>query len=322
MTMICAEDLVISPELPYQISLQEIHKSYAFVLDQSNHLLMYYNEEWMIPSCSVCGKTDSQMIREHVKESYKLDAKEFKLLGYEKHIKEEKYCFMTKNISHYSTFYVARVDVNRNVIDEICDPFGNLDMCLGNTCQTNNFMSYSRLITTTIYRKYKKFIDVIYQPLKINLISDIDRTLLVSCYTDHNSSYIMKHNIIPDHITNLDQSPIYVWLRPNIYTFLEDVSNLTHLSYWTASSIKYQEKIIMKTNLHKFAQQIHYIDTCTCIKSMYCKSIDHLNHILCDSGKIPYDLNKTLLLDDLQINGEVNPNNFYFIDEWDIVLSK
>lgn len=322
--MFRVEDLIISSELPDSISSQEISKSYVFVLDQSNHLLLHYDEEWVIPSCSVMnnyGKTDKQMIKECVKNSCGLDAEGFKFMGYERYMKEEKYYFITRDIPQYSTFYMARVGVNHNIVDEISDPFSNLDMCLGNICQTNNFISYSKLITTTVYKKYKKFIDIIYQPLKINLISDIDRTLLVSCYAEQNSSYVMKHSIIPDHIINQDRYPIYVWLRPNIYTFLENVSNLTHLSYWTASSIEYQEKVITKARLDKFSQQIHYVDACSYIKSMYCKSIDHLNHILCDSGKIPYDLNKTLLLDDVKFNGEVNPNNFFPIDEWDILLS-
>lgn len=278
----------------------------VIVLDESHHMLIKYDpceRTWSLPYYPIDQsiKSDHEHLRISLLQNYGVSISNIRLFCVKKHYKHQKNPFQ-KDITKYTTIYLANLSGSFLHHEKY-----------QNTIVMANF---SQILDLPMYNEYKEPIDQIYDPLKIQLIIDIDQTLLVSC---ESMSKTFIQNYHPDSIVDYDTygRRVYVWTRPHMHEFLKKMSGLTHLSYWTASHHDFQEKIIISTRIDQYTKKIHYIDNCTIIDDTIYKSISDLNN-QSPSGSV-YDLDRVVLVDDWLSNIMYNQNNGILIPAWDII---
>jgi hypothetical protein len=301
-----------------EIPTHDIIGTYILILDSNNHCILNYVNEWKpLYFTTVKGIINEVNIVTNCVSDYGLHITNdcsIKRIGLQKF---EKY-YNNKTHIKYINIYTAQTCTNP--LDRQPSPF---DTPLG-------VFTFSQLVDLPIYSKLKRMFDYIYDPLKIQLILDIDCTLITTC--DYISSNINKKGFVypqhclllnhwyPDCIVHQFDQLRYIWFRPHMYYFLDQVSQMTHLSYWTAASELFQEHVIEKTQLDQFTQQIYYNDMCTSSKTETYKSIQDLNTYSI-VGPV-YDLDKTILIDDSPINHQHNPLNCTKVKPWNISFIK
>lgn len=321
----------------YEINPKDIISVCAIVLDENNRLLVHYNythNQWVLPEYPmVVGQPEKKLIINQLHEECGLHANIDKLIGIKIYKKTHVRNLLKKVITKYTIIYLVKIDKNYHHINS--DDEGDCSYAkhvsniqsLTNIYSTHQqkkivYMSHSQVVESSFYKEYKSIIDTLYQPFKIQLILDIDRTLLTSYIVSFEkhycamapNHYILTQRWFPNHIVDYNCQMVYVWTRPYMYEFLEKLSNLTHVSYWTASEKVYQEKVLKGSNIDKFAKQIHYYDECDVSDDGVYKSIIKLNE------RTPiYDMDKTLMIDDYEINKKMNEHNCLVIQSWDVI---
>jgi hypothetical protein len=109
-------------------------------------------------------------------------------------------------------------------------------------------------------------------------------------------------------------------MRPFLREFLRIMSELTCLSYWTAGQRPAQSKILHSLKIDQYAQRSHYADACSVDADQYIyKSFIDLNLRLRHEGCEPYDLDRTFLIDDLELTKKYNELNCLRIYPWQII---
>jgi hypothetical protein len=161
---------------------------------------------------------------------------------------------------------------------------------------------YSQIVDMKMHVEHEKIIEQIYDKLKIVVILDIDLTLLESCIR-HDNLGSKK----PNNIMEYKGTYYFVWFRPHLRYFLELLSKFANVVYWTAATKDFQEKVLSITDLMKFCKSVYYRDTC---------DFDGLNYIK-NINKIPFDKNKTILIDDNYVHKNENPSNCLLIKRWE-----
>jgi hypothetical protein len=305
------------------IQPHDVLMSVVFVLDATNRLFVEYKTgEWTVPVCLHSTEDTVKDITKDIMNRYSLPIKVQKMVGLKIYKNYDKGVFYTKPTIKYVTLYLTTIEQITTAYDE--DSCATLmfthqhDLSLYHA-----YLTYSRLIEEPIYRMYKPFIDVIYDPMKLNLLLDVDSTLLVSyqlygtCLNNNitGDHMVFRHGYYPNHILNMDAMICYVWTRPHMLDFLKKMSDLTHISFWTASTRVYQEKVLQITGILQYAKEIHYNDTCLLTGTTVYKSLEHLNKII----KVPYNLDHTLLIEDNTVNKKYNMDNCLLVSPWDII---
>lgn len=307
----CINENTITPEIQ-----NNIIGSTFIILDHDHHMFVHYDDKittWELPS----GPTDYHILADHERLMLILSDQ------YGVSISNIRYWCIRKYTNHtmnpfkrihtkYVIIYLA--DLNNNLLHYEKYRFKNA------------MATYSQITELPLYNEYKPIIDIYYEPYKIQLIMDIDRTLLIS---HTNVNYFLTKNYHPDCMVDYDEDTndiitdkqiqtAYIWVRPYMYCFLNQMAKLTHLSYWTAASAVFQSKVIKCTKIDQYSKYIHYIDKCSYHKEsdIFYKSITNLNNNpSCDS---PYDMNRVLLVDDWIHNVKQNLNNALLVPSWDI----
>lgn len=258
-----------------------------FILDDTNHLILhYYTNMWQIPKISSCELS-------HI-------LTEVKIL----------YGLTVNNIVQVDK-QIYRAQLSESVDDKLA-------MIMFDQMHNNvklRHIRFSELIKLPIYPQFKSIIDSIYNPLKIQLILDIDNTLLDSLIkvTSDHDSVLLAAGHDPDHFIGNEQYNRLVWMRPFMYVFLQEVKALTNVSFWTATQEAFQSVLVGILGLKSYGDRIHYIDECTRVGDSVHKSMYDLNQKYMDSL---YDPDRTLLVDDNAFNRQNNPLNSYPIKPW------
>jgi len=297
-----------------EIDVQYVIGTYILILNSTNHCTLNYVNGWKpLYFSKVIGTLNEvNLVNECIGE-YGLhitNGCNIKRIGFQKF---EKY-YNNKTHIKYINIYTAHTD------NQLSNPF---DSQLG-------VFTFSQLIDLPIYSQLKQIFDYIYDPLKIQLILDIDCTLIATYdYISHNVNKdgfvhpqhcLLLNHWYPDCIVHKFDQLRYIWFRPHMYYFLDQVSQMTHLSYWTAASELFQEHVIEKTRLNQFTQQIYYNTMCTSSATGSYKSIQDLNTFSI-VGPV-YDLDKALLIDDSPTNHQHNPLNCIKVKPWVISYIK
>jgi hypothetical protein len=295
--------LVTEPDLPIDDPpFEDILISYVFILDDVKRVVLQYKKEWTLPSCSIRHVDGFDKIKLLVNKIYQdsgMYIKITRLIGLQSYRQTVGRWWFKSTITKYATYYLAEI-VIEDPPNYCFDPYPIFA-----------HISFSRLTEMPIYRQYRKLFDLIYNQFKIQLILDIDRTLLVNHEIDDHAEGpdLFKSGRHPDYI--MDRSR-YIWTRPNLHQFMSQVSNLTELSYWTASSADFQRQVIEITHLDQYTNTVHYYNDCLVSQDLVYKSLVDLRQ------KYPnYDLNRTLLIDDYPLNQQANPHNCLLIEPWD-----
>ena len=139
---------------------------------------------------------------------------------------------------------------------------------------------------------------------KINLVFDLDDTLIYSQkiykFNNYNNKYIRNY----DFKTNLEYKPNneqhYVWIRPHTKLFLKLISKFTNIYVFTAAKKNYADNIINEIFEKKPIRSLYY-DNFQLLGKKDLRIID-----------FNIDLNKTFLIDD-KISNKVEKQNFYHI---------
>jgi NLI interacting factor-like phosphatase len=209
----------------------------------------------------------------------------------------------SKSLTELAKLIVEEYDINF-AIDSVHD--NNYICRAASSDSTSNFVKwikYYDLVEMTIYNLHKETIENIYQDFKLNVILDIDMTLLESLCTDNKTKKVYKH---PDNILTINNREYFIWLRPHLKYFLETISKFTNLIYWTAAMEQHQEYVLKKTGLDKYCKKVYYRDTC---------SFDGVNYYK-DLSSIGLDINQTILIDDNRIHKIKNPYNCFILKAW------
>lgn len=275
-----------------------IEDTYVFILDQNHHLMLQYKSPlgWTLPCCRLshtCQFDDRRLITSLVRIDMNLIISIIKPIG-----------LGYTSSKSFTTYYLATVD--RPMIEQ-----PDFKRCCAFT--------FSQVCLLPIYETYAPLIEVIYNPYKLNLMLDLDCTLLVSYAYETTSAnmnminrdhYLIRNNCHPDYIC---PSGRYVWSRPHMHDFLRNVAKLTHVSYWTAASQEIQMEVIHETGLDKYSNQYYFGSSCS-------KSPNgDIYKSLIDLNQYTYDLNRTIMVDDLDINKIHNDENCLQIKSWNIV---
>jgi len=324
--------------LDEKINEDNIISSYIILLNKNKEVLLTFDNEWKFPGghlkkrFTLIDDDFKHQLIEMVFEQIGLHIKINQLIGLKKYYKsiQSNMAFAgTDQIIKYTTFYLA--EINDNYTN---DSFlSNLYMDTLNKSQKTSYFQFSRLIDMPIYFIYKQLFSVIYDPLKLQLLIDLDHTLLESARLTETKQvfdsittddYVLKNHFAPDAIIPMYGYLRYVWTRPFLREFLKIMSELTHISYWTAGSYSCQDAVINAIKIKDYAKQSHYNDVCTIENNSIYKSISDLNNKLrtpIDDSDY-YNLNKTLLIDDLPLNKIHNKYNCFQIKQWSITESK
>lgn len=205
------------------------------------------------------------------------------------------------------TDFIKNITKKYNINFTIESSYNNNYICRATYyCFNSSFIKwfkYYDLVSIPFYDTYKEIIDYIYGNLKLNVILDIDLTLLESIYFSDIPNTAHKH---PDHIIRIKNDDCFVWFRPHLIYFLETISKFTNLIYWTAATKEYQEIVLKETGLDKYCQKVYYRDSC---------SFDGFNYYK-DLAQMGFDINKTILIDDNRIHKMKNPYNCFVLKSW------
>ncbi|EAX89426.1 NLI interacting factor-like phosphatase family protein [Trichomonas vaginalis G3] len=129
------------------------------------------------------------------------------------------------------------------------------------------------------------------------LVLDLDETLIhTSTFPPHSDVESLK----------FDDSPDYVFLRPNVRIFLDKVSELFEVFIFTAGTQNYAERILdllcpQIDHFHRF-----YRDSCK-IRGNKCKK---------DLSKFGRPLSHVIMVDDNYHMRDLYPQNTIYIDKW------
>lgn len=136
----------------------------------------------------------------------------------------------------------------------------------------------------------------------------------------HLKNEVNKNSILPNKnlnyyytlVIDLDETLIHYFntpkggtffLRPNCINFLNELSPLFEIIIFTASKREYADLILDKIeNGKKYFQYRLYRE--------------HLNNYYKDLSKIGRDLNKTIIIDNLEVNYKLQPENGLLIKSW------
>ena len=307
------------------INSKDIISSYALILNNKRELLMYYLEEWKLPGGHL--NQNNQLI-DIVREQTGVFIRLEKIIGVK--------LFKSDLINKYSTFYLASVVDNNNELENLDFSFdfsfdSDSTIFLKYNHETVCYFKFTKLINLSIYKNNKLLFDNIYNKWKLQLIIDIDLTLLESArltnfhYGEDNvtiNDALFTDNYAPDEIIKLGNHFRYIWLRPYVHEFLQAMKNLTLIHYWTAGIKECQQAVLNSTQLIDYAVDIYYRDSCSLMDDGYpYKSIVCLNHKLKNEKHTEcyFDPKKTLLVDDSSINKVNNDDNCYLISPWRVV---
>lgn len=275
---------------------------YAIILDKNKHCILSYEEDWkpFYFHKDYHYPDENELLKSYLFEDYDISVQDIQLIGSRE--------FRKKNEVKYAHIYLVQAS----------SPI-EFDQ------QQIAMFKFSQLVDLPVYNDFKAIFDYIYNPLKLDVILDIDRTLLMSYVLgdvqEPNNSFIMKNHYIlknrcnPDYIINTYYFTKCIWLRPHMYYFLDNVSKLSNLSFWTATEKSYQQPIVEATRLDSYSKRIFYADTCSASNQYLFKSITDLN-------KRPdinyfFDPKRTILVDDSEINLLHNPTNCLKVDYFD-----
>ncbi len=301
-----------------------IISSYAIILNCKKELLLHYDKKWQLPGgrlqiSSLSSEKNNDQLIQLIYEQIKLHVKIKSLIGTKQFKKKKNMNQSTLLDSNrnfiYSTYYLCEI------ISEIPYEWYSSQVC--------SFLRFSDLIETEIYLLNKKLLDNLYYFNKIQLILDLDLTLLESAIlknikTNHDcvtkNDYIMSD--YNEHIIiKMNDNFRYVWTRPFLKQFLILMANLTRISYWTAGSYECQHEVMQNLDIIKYAEYEHYVENCSidCENITY-KSLINLNNQLKFNPDEPdiYNLNYTLLIDDNPINKKYNMYNCIQIKPWNV----
>jgi hypothetical protein len=303
-----------------------IQSSFAVVLNQYREIML--TNEGTLPSvvdiCTTREKLKSfgsediidgkdwKILKTYLGEKFSLDIRSHKLIGFEK---------IDKNV--YNTYYLCNTHYLRKFY--ISDN------------SALHYYKFSKLVDFSVYVEHKELFCKIYDEFKINLMLDLDYTLLESSKFGDikheydsitTSDYVSSHG--PDRICQIYHYGLlnhhrHIWIRPYLYEFLNKVSELTHVSFWTAGSRDCQEQVMKSIGIYKYGKKFHYIDDCSkTINGQIFKHIRSLNKTLSEksSDSEIYDINRTLLIDDSPINYDANISNTYMIRPWTITKAR
>lgn len=293
---------------------------YLICLNQKRELLIQYCGKWSLPYRILAYDDDT------------IELSKFFLLPSDRLLKPPQLISNDQS----NIYFQIEIDVNQTEID------GNyLNLLSISNGKTIKFIRYSRLIELSLFLQHRQILTKVYDPYKLQLLIDLDKTLLDSYIISNNkysnifellNKYIIDdnhpliiNNILPDTILldGLNSAfaglPRYVWLRPHVRYFLDLISNLTQLHFWTAGNRPCQGKILNELKLSHFARNIFYSESCCKpLNDIWYKSVEYLNKLLQDKGEKPFDLNRVLLIDDNPVNQLSNVNNCLLVDEWNL----
>ena len=311
------------------INSKDIISSYALILNNDRKLLMYYSKEWKLPG-GYLNQGDlfnaSNQLIDVVKEQTGVSIKLEKLLGIK--------IYQGYSINKYSTYYLASIiDDKIENTDFSFDYSFDYDVAIFEKIKHEIicYFTFTKLINLSVYENNKVLFDNIYDQWKLKLILDLDRTLLesaqltnINCDEDSLTlnDPLFINNYAPDEIIKLGHHYRFIWLRPYVHEFLDAMKNLTNIHYWTAGIKECQQSVLKITRLINYAVDIYYRDSCTLMSDGYpYKSIVCLNERLKNEKNINcyFDLNKTLLIDDMSINKVSNDENCYLISPWHVI---
>lgn len=299
------------------IKENEIIASYVFVLNQMNELMLYYDKEWKVPGGCIPyhiwknNVPHTKKVIKYIHEQMNVLINLNQLIGVKVYKKTDS--IQSKTVTQYITYYLALV--------------------ADDTLSTGTFFRWSKIIDLTLYNDHADLLSKIYNPLKMKIISDLDHTLFESAIlttsTTTNSHVSINDNVFkmkypPDGIVNIGNDVRYIWTRPYMKEFLQVVSKLAHLSYWTAGGQECQEAVMKSIQIYHYSQSILYVDSCSLLPDGFpYKSLNDLNKRLRKTANDSncYDPQKTLLIDDMDLNNDHNKYNCYKIYPWKITGS-
>jgi hypothetical protein len=257
---------------------------YLIILDDRRRLYIRYNPR---PHLLVIHDGNPiKSIENKVQQTYNLDIKLGNLIGWD-----------TNSSESASLYYSATLqqDISQ---------------------QPSSFINWSQILKMSeLIEPHWNAINHVYSQWKLNLLMDLDNTLYESLFIRTLEDYEgIPKTIIPDYVGHIGVDYTYIWCRPHLKTSLEYLSKSCHLGLWTAGDELCQKPIADITGISKYMQphMCHYSNTCICTPNYRYKSFIELNKMIPQ----PYDLNKTLLIDDSVIHKNNNQYNCTNIKAW------
>lgn len=303
------------------IDQTDIDQAYAVIIDDTRQLLLDYSHHngWSLP-CKIVitlyntEMTDRDKLATYLAATYGSEIKIDRLLAVEAihnsipNHESEHYGFVIN--SRYATYYLCRTS----------------------SVETKNgcWFKISKLVSQSIYAKYRNVLDEIYKNHKINLFLDIDNTILesVQLIKDDekpsieegkvNSDTFVLHSGLhpPDGIAYLDKSHTrLIWKRPYFDYFYHKVLDLTNLHFWTAGTIDCQEPVLSSIGVTSY--DIFCRRYCGGLKSENSSYNKFFSTLFAMTGS-RFVGRRCLLVDDLSHNCIYNPYNSYQIPGWAI----
>ena len=297
----------------------DIMASYVYALNEKRELLLYYQNGWNLTGGIIHdivrkdNKTDyNQKLVLTIHEQTQVDIKIEGLIG----------------VTVYTNIYSPRMTFAPSVVEKKYITY-YLASVTDSSKSSGGFFRWSKLIDMDVYAKHSYMLNKLYAQYKIQLVLDLDHTLLESCKFTTETTYgtvastdgVFANKHMPDGIARTGDHVRYIWLRPYAKEFLRLVSILTQLSYWTAGNIECQSVIMKCVKIDNYAANKFYLDSCSLTPENYpYKSFNDLNAKIKKDKKSPdfFGLDRTILIDDLKINCDNNKNNSYLINVWKV----
>jgi len=310
-----------------QIDYLNITNVYAIVTDAKKHPLLAPDQTSLFGTyCIMVDRGDErQLLLDYLSKTYGFECKIVRLLAIEsvRVAQSEDHYFVDFDnfpdaskpeviaygiTNHYRIYY--HVTVNSHKL------------------ATHYHYPLSRLVNHPVYMDHIRLFNELYCTGRIKLFLDIDNTLLQSIqYTENKSDKSGKSGIIsndnfllhsdvypPDHVVKLsDSHQRYVWLRPHFHYFMEKVSQLCDVYFWTAGTICCQKPIMETLGYGHFP--IYCRRYCDEIEGSY--PVKSFKNLLKMTGN-QFPMNRCLLVDDLYANCCINQNNSYHISAWHV----
>jgi Dullard-like phosphatase family protein len=135
----------------------------------------------------------------------------------------------------------------------------------------------------------------------LTLVLDLDHTLI---YSTKNRCKTRSPSFL---VSMEDGTKRYVYKRPGLDRFLEDVSWYCEVHVFTASKASYADQIISAIDRNGIIGKRMYQIDCNFEKGK--APVKDLSKMMCD-------LNSTILIDDNKRMKEVYPNNCINIEQW------
>lgn len=307
----------MSEEILYIDHLEDRYKTldkshivatYVLILDQNQHMMLHYTSHkgWLPPNCHLSHKIqidDRRLITSIARIDMDLEITITQLIGL------GLVNVRSPRTEEATTYYLATI--NKTLVDKIdfrrCCAFTFSQLCL---------------LPSSFHKRFATLLSVIYDPYKPQLILDLDCTLLISYEYETNPEkmnsinrdhYLIRTNCFPDYIC---PSGRLVWTRPHLHYFMENVSQLCDVSYWTSAPREIQMEVISEVGLDKYSDQYYFGSSCTKSPNgdTY-KSIGDLNRL---ASRTIFDHERTIMIDDVNLNRIYNSENCIQIKPWNI----